>query len=71
MYVGKVGRGIGILLLSLALYVTAILLLFLYPPIGLILIVGYLIMFIWQIFSARKLAKKFNESVRSTGKEPW
>jgi len=33
--------------------------------------VGYLALFIWQIFNARKLAKKFNEVVRTTGKEPW
>ena len=36
-----------------------------------ILGVGYLALFIWQIFDARKLAKKFNETVKSTGKEPW
>ena len=33
--------------------------------------VGYLALFIWQIFDARKLAKKFNEIVKTTGKEPW
>ena len=31
----------------------------------------YLIFFIWQIFNARKLARKFNEIVRTTHKEPW
>jgi hypothetical protein len=33
--------------------------------------VAYIVLFIWQIFSARKLAKKFNEVVKTTGKEPW
>jgi len=32
---------------------------------------AYLALFIWQIFDARKLAKRFNEAVRTTGKEPW
>ena len=36
-----------------------------------ILGISYLILWIWQIFNARKIAKKFNESVLATGKEPW
>ena len=71
IYVGKVGRGIGILLTGLVLYVLILVFIFVYPPIALIFSIGYLILFIWQIYSARKLAKKFNELVRTTGKEPW
>ncbi|TLX90462.1 MAG: hypothetical protein E6K94_06705 [Thaumarchaeota archaeon] len=71
IYVGNVGRGIGILLLGLVLYVLTIVFLFTFAPMSLIFSIGYLIMFIWQIFSARKLAKKFNELVRTTNKEPW
>jgi hypothetical protein len=26
---------------------------------------------LFLIFNARKMAKKFNETVRATGKEPW
>jgi hypothetical protein len=33
--------------------------------------IGHIVLFIWQIFDARKFAKKFNELVRTTGKEPW
>ena len=33
--------------------------------------IAYIILFIWQIFNARKLAKKFNEIIKETGKEPW
>ena len=37
-----------------------------------ILGIAYLVFWIWQIFNARKLAKKFNELVRiNGGKEPW
>jgi hypothetical protein len=41
--------------------------------IGIVLLmsVAYIVLFIWQIFNARKLAKKFNEAVKMTGKEPW
>ena len=37
-----------------------------------ILGITYLVLWIWQIFNAKKLAKKFNELVRTNGgKEPW
>ena len=37
-----------------------------------ILGIAYLVLSIWQIFNARKLARKFNELVRTNGgKEPW
>jgi hypothetical protein len=37
-----------------------------------ILGIAYFVLWIWQIFTARKLAKKFNELVRTNGgKEPW
>jgi len=90
MYVGKVGRGIGILILGLILYaITFIMTMGALASLGqtnpdstgsaaigaigvlLVLIVVYIVFFIWQIFNARKLARKFNETVRTTGKEPW
>lgn len=37
----------------------------------LVLIIGCIVLFIWQIFHARKLAKKFNELVKTTYKKPW
>jgi TM2 domain-containing membrane protein YozV len=93
IYVGKVGRGIGILIFGLILYAVTVLMItsvgFLASleqtngatpnnsagmgAIGIMLLssVAYVVLFIWQIFSARKLAKKFNEVVKTTGKEPW
>ena len=91
MYIGNVGRGIGILIFGIIIYVLFLIiiifslslqgLLFLgvdESPIGIeviliifVLGVAYFVLWIWQIFNARKLAKKFNESVRITGKEPW
>ena len=93
IYLGKVGRGIGILILGLILYAVAVIMIvsvgFLASleqtnpatvndsagvgAIGIMLLlsVAYVVLFIWQIFNARKLAKKFNETVKITGKEPW
>jgi TM2 domain-containing membrane protein YozV len=39
--------------------------------IGLFSGVVYFILFIWQIFSARGLAKKYNSLARTLGTEPW
>jgi len=41
------------------------------PIISAVFGIDYFVLFIWQIFNARKLAKKFNEVVKTTGKEPW
>jgi len=41
------------------------------PIISVVFGIAYFVLFIWQIFNARKLAKKFNEVVKTTGKEPW
>jgi Predicted membrane protein len=93
IYVGKVGRGIGILIFGLILYVIVIIMItsvgFLasleqpnsaseYASAGigaiammLVFSIAYIVLFIWQIFNARKLAKKFNEQVKMSHKEPW
>jgi TM2 domain-containing membrane protein YozV len=99
IYIGRVRRGIIILVIGLVLYILAIIPVILMisfqeflstqneyssdvirdvPGVWLQIIslmivfgVGYIVMFIWQIFDARKLARKFNEVVRTTGKEPW
>jgi len=86
MYVGRVGRGIGILILGLILYGVIIIMTSAFAFLGqtspgtagaaaigvlFVLIIAYIVFFIWQIFNARNLAKKFNETVRTTGKEPW
>ncbi|HET8847866.1 MAG TPA: hypothetical protein VFM20_03655, partial [Nitrososphaeraceae archaeon] len=99
MYVGKLGKGFGILSLGIGLIVIPITLagylsfylpdevglhplalpsksnidslFFLFGVIVISFVIGYLLLFIWQVFDARKLAKKFNYSVESTGKEPW
>jgi hypothetical protein len=99
MYVGKLGKGFGILTTGVALilipfFIAVYLSLFLPEDIELhplalptdnnsdslfvllgavavSFVIGYLLLFVWQVFDVRKLARKFNESVRTTGKEPW
>lgn len=71
IYIGKLGKGIGILILGLFLYAMMIGSIFGFPPMALIFGIAYLIMFIWQIFSARGQARQFNELVKETRKEPW
>jgi hypothetical protein len=89
IFVGKIGRGVGLLISGIIIYVLLIIMIISFPSflilasdesslgIGIILMVfvlgiTYFVLWIWQLFNARKLAKKFNESVRTTGgKEPW
>ncbi len=92
IFIGNVGRGIGILILGIVIYVLfIIIIIFSFSlqvlsllagnelPIGIesistiFVLVGiaYFVLWIWQIFNARKRAKKFNQVVRTTGKEPW
>ena len=83
MYVGMVKRGILILIGGLVIYIIIVFssialnateLLSSVQSWVVIIVVcigGYIALFIWQIFDAREFAKKFNESVKATGKEPW
>lgn len=88
IYVGKLGKGIGILIFGIVLVTLLFVLAYaiaLYvenslsdvsvgiwiPIVTAIFGIGYVALFIWQIFNARNLARKFNESVKTTGKEPW
>ena len=90
---GKVGKGIAILILGVVLTVLTFVLIFSVVPftmstdeattvenasigiwipiISAVFGIAYFVLFIWQIFNAKKLAKKFNEVVKTTGKEPW
>ena len=71
IYVGKVGKGIGILILGLVIYAFLVISILGISPVMFFIAIVYLILLIWQIFSARGNARKFNKSVKETGKEPW
>ena len=69
MYVGKVGKGIGILIGMWILIGIGIgLLIF---GIGVIFLIIALVLFIWQITDSRKLCRHYNDYLRRTGTPPW
>lgn len=78
IYVGRIGRGIVLLVVGIILgFLTwgSFVLGFLTFGLGFIgaIIFGIilLILWIWQIFNAYGLAKQFNKAVQETGKPPW
>ena len=64
IYAGKVGKGIGILILGWVLIVVGF-------ATGGIVLIAYLAIFIWQIFDTKKLCREFNEYVSQNGRPPW
>ena len=69
IYVGRVGRGVAILLGSIVLFAVGIATVAI--VVGIVLLVIYFVIFIWQIIDARRLCQEFNRHVRETGKRPW
>ncbi|MGI0026612.1 MAG: hypothetical protein ACREAD_02075 [Nitrosopumilaceae archaeon] len=64
MYLGKIGRGVGILIGLIILAVIGIVTL----GVGYILAI---ILFIWQIIDAYNLCKKYNRHLLQNGQPPW
>jgi TM2 domain-containing membrane protein YozV len=69
IYAGKIGKGVFILIGGIVLFYVGVFTLIIL--IGIPLLVIYAGIWIWQIFNARTTARKFNEHVQATGKEPW
>jgi TM2 domain-containing membrane protein YozV len=82
-YVGKIGRGVVLLVVGIVLKLAIPLLWFgsameltftqAGPATGLLILFALLnlITWIWQIYDAYRLAKTYNAVVESTGKPPW
>jgi TM2 domain-containing membrane protein YozV len=81
-YVGRITRGIVILIVGMVTGIVWYLLFFIgvlaafvgqAGLFGLSILVGLgrLALWVWQIHDAYSLAKRFNESVGRTGKPPW
>jgi TM2 domain-containing membrane protein YozV len=64
LYLGQLGKGIGILIVGIILLVIAI---FSYG-IGLIILIPFAI---WVIFDARKQCKYYNDYLEQNHKAPW
>jgi len=73
-YIGKIKRGIILLVLGILAKIPFVLSLPFSLWIFLLLLVSGLInvgLWIWQVFDAYMLAKKYNAEVERTGKAPW
>ena len=64
IYDGKIGRGLGIM-------VVGIILVFVFWFLLWLIVIVMFIFWIWNIFDAYKLAKQYNDQLRSTGNRPW
>ncbi|MDQ3083965.1 MAG: zinc ribbon domain-containing protein [Thermoproteota archaeon] len=72
IYLGRIGKGIGLLLIGWVLSASA----FLFALGGIfvasiILGIGVFVFWIWQAYDANKQAKYYNESLLQNGKAPW
>jgi len=69
MYVGRIGRGVGILIGVWVLYAIGGATLFIL--IGIPFVIGGFILFIWQIIDARNLCQEYNNYLLNNGRPPW
>ncbi len=69
MYMGKVGKGVGILILGIILVIIGAVTLAFF--VGYVFFIIYLAVFIWQIIDSRKLCQEYNEYFRLHNESPW
>ena len=69
IYVGKVGRGIGILIAVFVLYIIGGATIGVY--IGIAFIIAAFVLFIWSCLDTHKLVKQYNDFVSKNGRAPW
>ncbi len=71
LYVGRIRRGIAILLIDWAISIIGIVFVVILLPLGILFLLGSFALFIWQIFDAHGLARQWNRTVDDTGEAPW
>ena len=64
LYAGRVGRGIGILIVGWILLIIGVATM----GIGLLLYLGF---FIWQVYDTNELCKQYNYAISTSGRPPW
>ena len=69
IYVGKVSRGIGILIAVFVLYIIGGATVMLY--IGIPFIIAAFVLWIWSCLDTHKLVKQYNDFVSKNGRAPW
>ena len=68
IYVGKIGRGVGILIVGLVLTIIGFATIFI--GIGVVFLIAYIPLFIWQIIDARNICRHYNDYYEEFGKAP-
>lgn len=68
IYIGKVGRGLWLLIGAFVLFAVGIATLLIL--VGIVILLAYFGIFIWQILDARRLCREYNEHVQAHGKPP-
>ena len=68
LYLGMIGRGVGILIAGIVLWVVGVVTIMF--GVGVVLIIGYLVLFIWQILDSRRLCREYNDYYEDHGEEP-
>ena len=68
LYLGMIGRGVGILIAGIVLWVVGVATIMF--GVGVVLIIGYLVLFIWQIIDSRRLCREYNDYYEDYGQEP-
>lgn len=71
LYVGKIGKGIGIMVGGIFLAYLGLVMLVFSLIIGIIMIIVMLVLYIWSVFDAYGLAKEYNSALVHTGNPPW
>lgn len=69
MYIGKIGRGIGFLIVVLIL--DAIGWATVWMLIGIPFLIIGLVIYIWHIFDVRNLCREYNDYLSRNGRPPW
>jgi len=80
LYVGRIGRGIALMLVHLVLVFNGIFFVIaggLFGGLGgavggaILFVVLLFVLWVWNIFDAHKLANEYNDSLRGSGRRPW
>ena len=69
LYLGKIQTGIILLIVGIILIAIGVVLLIVI--VGVVFLIGYLALFIWQIIDSRKLCAEYNKYLSEHGKPPW
>lgn len=69
MYVGKVGKGVGILIGNIVLWIIGVATVII--GVGVIFLIAGIALFIWQITDSKKLCRQYNDHLKRTGTPPW